>query len=232
MIYKPKITKWKVSEVIDSMYKDWYTLVQFIESANMAIWHKPITIKRQKKQAEVPLSQILYSPVSWTPYSPKKYCEKLRDPSFMKKYLDFRQARRDRHKDKVSALWEKKMFNVINKYPKPVISWLLDFSSAEWYMSIVEEKKMIEDLMVKHRIDTKKRESIDEDLKREDQARAALESKRKRQDAIKNSWKSESYWEDVARKKIKEQFPRIDDIRIPSLIPSKITSLLKKEWFL
>ena len=112
MKYEPKIIKSDIKSVIDSMYKDWYTLVQYIEWNWISIWHRPIIQTRTKKPDKIPESQLLYNPVVWTHFSPKKYCPNLRHEDVMKKYLQFRQARWEKRKDLVSQLWEKKMFNI------------------------------------------------------------------------------------------------------------------------
>lgn len=197
----------------------------------MMYWKRSIKKTRKQKPNEIPKSQLLYSPVHWTSDSPKKYCTALQDKEVMDKYLEFRQARWSKHKDNVTELWEKKMLNVMNKYPKAVLLELLTNSSAEWYKAILEDKYMIEKLMIKYRVDTWVKEQKEEDLKKEKEAKKALDAKQKRKQRIINSCKPESHWIEEARKSILEQFPAMDDLRMQYLIPAKINTLLDQQWF-
>ena len=121
------------------------------------------------------------------------------------------------------------MFNVINKYPKSIVKHLLELSAAEGYMSILEDKRIIDDLTAKYQIERQRTEQQDLSIQKEQESKMVLESKRLKKQAIENSGESEEYWNNLAKKEILEQFPSIDEVRMLPILPAKVTTLLKKK---
>ena len=210
------------------MYSDWWRLAYYDKQQQISVWDKLKTQTRTLKPENVPTSQILYDPVSWTSITPKKYCANLQDEKLMKLYLNYRQERWARHKDNVTAQWEKRMLNIINKYPKSVICELLKFTASEWYKGIVEDKKMIEELMVWYKKELKKIEDEKEKEENKKQKKEAISSTEKRNQRILASWKTKEYWVQSAKNHIRKDRPEMSDEHMKYLIPNAINQLLDK----
>ena len=147
----------------------------------------------------------------------KSWNEELKD-----KYKEFRHARYETHKDYVSPLWEKRLLNIINKYPQRIGIELLESSLT--YKSIVERQDVIDREMKQFQEENKKQTEILEQKEAEKHKQEITNAKEERKRKIEASWYPESYWiekakEQLSQKGIKEEF-------MWPMIPTTINKLL------
>lgn len=213
MKYETKIQKWKFTDIWEEMVQSDYELVYFSEIHLVSFWKRKI---KQKVVKTKPLidDTILYQEHrdSW-----KAWGELLKA-----KYKEFRHARYETHKDYVSPLWEKKLLNIINKYPQRIGIALLESSLT--YKSIVEKQDVIDREMKVIQEENKKQSEIlqkKEDEKHKEEVSTAKEERRKK---IEASWYPERYWIDKAKEKLRQQWYK-EEFMWP-MIPTTINKLL------
>lgn len=216
MKYETKIIKGRFTEVWEEMIQDDYELVYFSETHLVSFWKRKIKQKVTREKPKID-DTILYE-------ENRELWKAWRD-STKDKYKEFRNARYESHKDYVSPLWEKKLLNIINKYPERVSIALMEYSL--WYKKIVEDHKVID---MEMKIIQQENAKVTEELqkkeaeKHKEEVMTAKENRKKR---IEASWKPESYWIEEAKKQLREK--GIKEEFMWAMIPTTINKLLWKQ---
>jgi len=140
------------------------------------------------------------------------------------KYREFRYARFQKWKDYVSPYWEKKIINIINKYPKRVSLALIEnsFDNKSVFENLViidREMKAIqeENARITERLEKQEAEKHKEEV---------MTAKQQRDEKIRASWESYEYWEKKARELIRIEKPTMKEEFMWPLIPTYINKLL------
>ena len=147
----------------------------------------------------------------------KSWTDTLKD-----KYKEFRNARYETHKDYVSPLWEKKLLNIVNKYPQRIGIALLESSLT--YKSIVERQDVIDREMKLIQEQNKKQTEILEQKEAEKHKEEVANAKEERRKKIEASWYPESYWIEKAKEQLREKWYK-EEFMWP-MIPTTINKLL------
>lgn len=151
----------------------------------------------------------------------KEWSDKLKEA-----YKTFRQERFAQHKDFVSHGAEKLLMNKINKYNESISIKLMKASAS--YKSIVEHKEIIE----LWRSQVQREEYIKEEERKHKEKQEALDKRQKQDQAIKNSGETSKYWEWIAMKELKEQYPNYSEVMLNTQINPRVRIILEREWFL
>lgn len=215
MKYETKIIKGsKLSEVYTEMIENDWQLDYYDKEEVISLWKREIKQKRTPKEKPKIDDTILYQENRdlW-----KSWNEELKE-----KYKEFRFARYETHKDYVSPLWEKKLLNILKKYPHRICLALLESSLT--YKTIVEKQDVIDREMKAIQEENAKLSDTLQKQQEEKNKVDVMEAKARRRQKIEESWFPESYWIEKAKEQLRER--GIKDEFMWPMIPATINKLL------
>lgn len=216
MKYETKIESKPLSKIYEKLINEDWELDYYDKEESLSLWKRKI---KRTKVTKPPIEDtIMYMENKdfW-----KRWSDKLKES-----YKEFRTARWQTHKDYVSPLAEKKLLNIVNKYSESISIKLMADSLG--YKSIVEKQDIIEQGLKDIHQAQKRR---DDEEKQKEQEKLLWE-RMKAEQAIKESWKPKSYWEDLSRQELKQEYPTYTDTMLDYQVNPRIRIILKREGFL
>lgn len=200
-MYEHKVKIWKLSEILDEMYADWYRLAHFDKETQYSIWDREIKKKRTITNKEPQKIITIY----FSEHTVKWLCGFYKDLEEL--YFEWVKNRAECGKFKpFNETSEKSAWKKLWQFPKPVAERMLEVASAQSYgriydISEQEREQIMKPLREKKHREEKKMEGFETE---EDKQKAELR-KQQIEEVIRNN----PQFREEARRYIQENNPKV-----------------------